>query len=720
MRLRLRLIALALTCMLSGWLNQGAGAQPKPLSKVEIAKRGKAATAMVASNRSPGTAVCINPSGLFLTTNRVVQSAGRQPIRLVLDPGLKTQRVLTGKLLRSDATLDLALLKVEAKEKLPALSLGSTEGLTELAEMVVLGFPTDRRPSPERQEYPSVNVRAGSISSLQRSGGKLTRIQVDVNPGYPGGPILDQHGKVVALVVGSSGARASYGCPVDQLKAFVKPPMVDFEPPVINRLNRHRAVTFEVQAGHVLPSDKPLEVELKLSGPDKDRTVRMKHQEGTWRAELVPLPTPRQETVRVVITFPDGRVEGMVANRTVGIGNQKVKLNNVHLIRFGEKGEVTTTGGQRLNGAITELRTVDLDLGGETLKVSIAEGAQLRVVQPKRPTQLTCTLVVKENGTILARVEKPVTVHDRLLQKLHDHNGRAHRVAFSPDGSLFASGTSYQPVRGRAGDLWIWSTRTWKPVQELKGHTEGITGVAFSPDGKQIASSSYDGTAMVWNVAKGTRLHTLRGHSDQVVSIAYSPDGKRIVTASVDRSATVWDAVTGKALLSFKGHHRGVDHVAWSPDGKSIVSASLDNTLIVWDANTGQFIKGLWGHVNPVDCVAWSPDGKQIVSGSQDKTVTVWDAKTGRALRNLKSHTSHVYDVAYSPDGKRIYSASSDKTVKVWDAQTGRELFTLNGHVDQVFCVASSPDGRQVVSGCRDGTLWRWHVSDDQEPQRNE
>ncbi|TFH18093.1 MAG: hypothetical protein E4H05_05820, partial [Acidimicrobiales bacterium] len=59
-------------------------------------------------------------------------------------------------------------------------------------------------------------------------------------------------------------------------------------------------------------------------------------------------------------------------------------------------------------------------------------------------------------------------------------------VAFSPDGSLVASGSADRAVT-------LWDTATGKPLARLTGHTGPIYDVEFSPDGRSIAAASPDG-----------------------------------------------------------------------------------------------------------------------------------------------------------------------------------------------------------------------------------
>jgi hypothetical protein len=75
----------SLAVLLTALANRSAGAEP--LSRVEIAKIGKAATALVEiqGRRAYGSAFCIHPSGLFITNDHVAQG----DLTIILKPGSK-------------------------------------------------------------------------------------------------------------------------------------------------------------------------------------------------------------------------------------------------------------------------------------------------------------------------------------------------------------------------------------------------------------------------------------------------------------------------------------------------------------------------------------------------------------------------------------------------------------------------------------------------------
>ena len=106
-------------------------------------------------------------------------------------------------MVRTDKETDLALLRVDEAKDLPSLALGSIEGVTELADAVALGFPLGKGLSTDRKEYPAISVNTGTVTSSGTRTNSYSSFQIDVAVtfGNSGGPVLDDTGKVMGVVV---------------------------------------------------------------------------------------------------------------------------------------------------------------------------------------------------------------------------------------------------------------------------------------------------------------------------------------------------------------------------------------------------------------------------------------------------------------------------------------------------------------------------------------
>lgn len=119
------------------------------------------------------------------------------------------------------------------------------------------------------------------------------------------------------------------------------------------------------------------------------------------------------------------------------------------------------------------------------------------------------------------------------IRRLTGHTDWVRAVAFSPDGSLLATGSDDRTIR-------IWRVGDGAAVSTLTGHAMGVTGVGFSGDGRTLATSSGDGTVRLWRLPEGAEVAALRGHQGWVSSLSISPDASTIATASADRTVRLW------------------------------------------------------------------------------------------------------------------------------------------------------------------------------------
>jgi serine protease Do len=163
-----------------------------------------------------GSGVVIDEKGYILTNNHVIDDAER--LKVTLPDG----KVLRGKIVGSDETTDLAVLKVESEQSLPATQLGNSDNLKTGQIVIAIGNPFGLTGGP--------TVSAGIVSSLNRSiqtrSGVLELIQTDaaINPGNSGGPLVNTKGEVIAINTANMPYAQGIGfaVPINTAKSILK------------------------------------------------------------------------------------------------------------------------------------------------------------------------------------------------------------------------------------------------------------------------------------------------------------------------------------------------------------------------------------------------------------------------------------------------------------------------------------------------------------------
>ncbi|NPA93572.1 MAG: WD40 repeat domain-containing protein, partial [Chloroflexi bacterium] len=174
-----------------------------------------------------------------------------------------------------------------------------------------------------------------------------------------------------------------------------------------------------------------------------------------------------------------------------------------------------------------------------------------------------------------------------LVRTLEGHADGVYSVAFSPDGTLLASVSCSQrdeeTWRCVKGEIQLWRVSDGTLVRTLEGYEYAVVSVAFSPDGTLLASGSrWDGTVQLWRVSDGALVRTLEGHTSSVESVVFSPDGTLLASGSWDKTVRLWRVSDGALVRILEGHMAWVRSVAFSPDGTLLASGSDDGTIRLW------------------------------------------------------------------------------------------------------------------------------------------
>jgi WD40 repeat protein len=283
----------------------------------------------------------------------------------------------------------------------------------------------------------------------------------------------------------------------------------------------------------------------------------------------------------------------------------------------------------------------------------------------------------------------------------------ANTVAFSPDGTTLAAGTS-------DSDVLVWNVASLRLTAKLPA-PEPVTSVTWDGPGK-IAASDADGTASIWTVPAPVLLT-----GDKTTSVSYRPDGKVIAVAG--RSVQLWDASSHALIVTRPlDHGTFVNAMTWAPRGGYLAAAMSDGTVLLLDGTTLRPLGPAFRvtATGTAESVAFRPDGAILATGADDGTVRLWSlAGPARPapLATLKDSGTYVYTVAYAPDGKTLAAASTDDVTKLWNvaspaAPPSKAIATLTGLRKYAIGLAFSPDSRLLAVGSADGTVHLWNVRD--------
>lgn len=173
---------------------------------------------------SLGSGFIISEDGYIVTNNHVIE--GADVIRVNFDSIDNQESSLEAKVIGQDRETDLALLKIESKDKLPFVKFGDSDAL-EVGEWVMaIGNPFGLDHS----------VTAGILSAKFRnidSSSIVRFLQTDasINPGNSGGPLINMRGEVIGIntAIAAQGQGIGFAIPstlasgiIDTLKADKK------------------------------------------------------------------------------------------------------------------------------------------------------------------------------------------------------------------------------------------------------------------------------------------------------------------------------------------------------------------------------------------------------------------------------------------------------------------------------------------------------------------
>ncbi|MGO9917396.1 MAG: protein kinase domain-containing protein [Isosphaeraceae bacterium] len=259
------------------------------------------------------------------------------------------------------------------------------------------------------------------------------------------------------------------------------------------------------------------------------------------------------------------------------------------------------------------------------------------------------------------------------------HTAWVTALAYSPDGSLLASG------RGGGEDfrppeiLRLWDAETGSLRRVLSGHVAGVSALAFDPGGRRLATGDTSGILMIWDVTTGRILRRETVGPSWVGSIAFLDEGRRLVTDVADGPIVLYDleGTEPPRRVSVPG---GIARFVVDPARNDLIvaanSGSLSRVSLPGLAAGHRLDKA---HDGKIESLALHPSGRLLATGGSDRRIILRDAATFEPLLSLPTWTGTVKDLAFDATGRWLAIAGADSDVGLWDLGLVRDELAALG-----------------------------------------
>ena len=277
----------------------------------------------------------------------------------------------------------------------------------------------------------------------------------------------------------------------------------------------------------------------------------------------------------------------------------------------------------------------------------------------------------------------------KFKKSIKDNTRFVNCVRFSPDGALFATGSSDKKVI-------LYDGKTGEKVAELPAeHKGGVYSLAWSPDSKTLLTVSADKSAIFWDVAERKPVNVVKfGTAAEQMQTACAWVGETPLSLSLEGDLSYLSPSAPEPVKVVHGHNRAITAMAF--DGGKILTASFDARLLQWDVDgTSEKFTGEC-HTNQITRLAVC--GESLFTAGMDDTVRVADLAKREFVASFAMEAP-VIDIDAKKNGK-LAAAATKKVVALFSTAGLAKKVAVVGY--EALSVAISPDEKTVAVGGSD------------------
>jgi WD40 repeat protein len=341
--------------------------------------------------------------------------------------------------------------------------------------------------------------------------------------------------------------------------------------------------------------------------------------------------------------------------------------------------------------------------------------------------------------------------------------GNIHKLAFSPDGKLFA-------VESNLG-VWLYNSQSPRKMELVEfipaKNGESLTGtITFNPSGTLLAwgvggalgdyyweCSKKNSLLMkmpllrIFNISAMKEVSALKDEREcsdtwrGVTALAFSPDGKLIAFSdSVPENRveeftpiSIWDITKREKIVELR-HKNRVVSLVFTGDGGNLISLDEKGTVIFWELAVQEIgaIRAQLSTKYPTE-YQYITSHENLLAVATSTEIHLWeelilpiDTPTLMALSEhpkaivnmvhpLTGRASYPVDsLVFSPDGK-LLAFSKFGIVRLWDVTLQKEIIDFSGHHYAVSTLSISPTGKLLASADKSGVLRFWDLENRKE-----
>ncbi|NRB61100.1 MAG: caspase family protein [Winogradskyella sp.] len=217
----------------------------------------------------------------------------------------------------------------------------------------------------------------------------------------------------------------------------------------------------------------------------------------------------------------------------------------------------------------------------------------------------------------------------------------------------------------------------------------------YNKDFSQIATISYDNSALIWNVKNGKVISSLK-HDSEVIGAKFNWKGDKLITTTIDGFIHIWDLSNGKVIKKIENkltspieestYYKAEYYAFLSIKEKFLITYYDDYKTI---RNTSNYEKIITIN-RSWDLKFSANEDKLIVYSHWPKDIWIYEAKTGQKIDSLEL-PKKTYEVGFND---KYLLEPSENTFKITDLKTKKELLkyiTINN--DPKYWIHLHPSG---------------------------